>query len=234
MRRLISVSGLLLSLEVFASCGCFGADVTLRDGTFTDADWSQVTAGGLLFGMGSQIATGGNPGAYRAVTISGPGLNTIDAYSISLYNNAFNPVNGAIVSVDYAQDFRVISNNQPDPIVFGIALEQGGFLYLGPAFTNSDTSWTSEHLSNLGATDFANQSLVLGAPHPYFAAGTLPINFGFYVAESSYPIGFHSVSGVDNWQVTLHVDVPEPRTGRLSPALLLALLALRRHLRRGA
>jgi hypothetical protein len=158
-------------------------------------------------------------------------LNTIEGYSISLYKNGFNPVDGAIVSVDYAQDFRVISNNQPDPIVFGLALEQGGSLYLGPAFTSSDTSWTREQITSLSATDFVNQSLVMGAPHPYFGAGTLPINFGFYVAESSYPVGFHSVSGIDNWQVTLHVDVPEPGLGCIASALVLALVACRRRLR---
>ena len=136
---------------------------------------------------------------------------------------------GAILSLDYSQDFNAFSNTGLNAPLYGIALEQDGNFYDGPAFTGSNFFWLHSEVSQLRASDFGlphNGESNMQGPHPDFSTAGQPIRFGFYVYETNYSTPFESESGVDNWDVTLHV-VPEPAAPTSLGALLL-LSALRR------
>src|SRR5579863_3400102 len=112
------------------------ADVTFSDGTFNNSDWQvsmvfQGYNGGSV--TGSQVASGGNPGAYRSIDTS---VNPIggNPYSNVLGFNQWLPgtfdpaTQGAVSSVDFSIDFLNI-NTFGNGQGFELALSQGGSLY---------------------------------------------------------------------------------------------------------
>jgi len=191
------------------------------DGTFNDSNWQVTTftnsnpAGTT---SGSQVLTGGNPGAYRQTTNNvgpAPSANCVGNV-VGFHANTsavYTPTQqGAITSIDYTEDAILISGSG-DGQGAGPALIQDGQVYLGPGHVTPSFSWT--HFTNPGllAGDFSAvdptafcTSFVNSSKHPDFSASGSPIQFGFFRSNSTGlgGAGYTIVGGIDNWTVTVH------------------------------
>ena len=177
--------------------GIAGA-LTIADGNFDPANWTTTTiatTGGASHSV-SQPATGGNPGVYRLMVHSLPGLSSI-VVAHQFTGASYDPsVQGAISRLDYSEDQIEI-----DPPFAGAAIGahpavlQDGTWYYGPDLVFTNLSWQTVSLSGLTAADFSNAGV-----HPDFSASGSIIHFGFTRSNSN--TGNSSTvttSGIDNW-----------------------------------
>jgi hypothetical protein len=218
----------VLGLALILSPEVTRAAVTFTDGTFTNADWTVTTdtdANGTGTSSGAQLATGGNPGEFRQVSVVvqpaqiGAVFSTVVGYhqkTSAVYNPA---TQGAIVSVDYSEDAMNISGGGQ---ATGVALRQNGVIYAGPTLITSGSGWLGYPQSGLSANQFNDiDNFQSGGLHPDFSATGAPITFGFFRAQSAR---FNSTSmvGIDNWSVTVN-QIPEPGSLATAACLLSAL-----------
>ena len=231
----LSTFALSLSLPLLA-----GVNV-LSDGTFVNADWSQVifTQSGGATGSFAQVATGGNPDSFRAFTTDYPSLPNGGAASVILVsfgaNLTHNPsVDGAVTQLDFGYDIGSISG-----LVGGRyrpMLRQNGIIYFLLVDDFVTTAWTNRSHTSTSAADWGETNGGLG--HPDFSASGGTIEFGYRVGltlSCVTPGGCISgtiVSGLDNYQVTITTadptgNVPEPAFSTLSAAALIAAILWR-------
>jgi PEP-CTERM motif len=204
------------------------ADPTFFDGTFDNADWgSQVFLhgnGGSSIGI--QNASGGNPGSFWQITNTinaAPGAGEFSSVW-AFYNRIgadYNPsIQGAIASIDSSQDAIDLSFYSP---AIEVGLSQDGFVYVTGGIQPMSTSWNSVAFPTLMQDDFFQIDPVQGYPtdfnaHPDFSAAGSTIEFGFVRANSTGigGPGYSTISGADNWSLTVHpadvTGVPEPAT----------------------
>ena len=190
--------------------------VTIADSEFAPADWMPIvtkTTGGASQSV-SQSASGGNPGAYRAMIHSLPPNSNIVVVHEFLGASYDPSAQGAISSLDYREDHREF--NPPfagAAIGAKPALRQGGVWYFGPDLTFNGLSWQSVNLTGLTNMDFSGP----GGSHPDFSASGGVINFGFVRSNTnnSGPKGhtkdsnaasFNTTSGIDNWSYSLQTQ----------------------------
>jgi hypothetical protein len=209
------VSVLTLAIATIAAVGAGGglahADVTYTDGTFNPSVWGfEVVGGGSS--TPSQVASGGNPGAYRQINQSVP-ANTGWFYGFSRYgtNTAtrYDPATqGAISSVDFSIDGRLISTVGGQIPGVGMGIKQGSLVYVQTAFANlGNASWGTVASTGLTPADFM---CVNGSGTVDFSASGGPLRFGFVTINASFsaqPTG--GVSEYDNYNVVVH-QVPAP------------------------
>jgi hypothetical protein len=196
-------------LAVMLFAGQVRADRTFADTEFATAGWGQESrttgAGGTA--AFSQVATG-NPGNARRVTINvGAGPSLVQAMSRFGTSQAtrYDPaVEGALVSVSFALDYRRVSG--PSATVIPAA-KQGSFVYiaLGFAATAGD-SWQTLSIPTLVAGDFVRWD---GAGTLDFSASAEPIRFGFVsgVGQSDGAPA-QAVTDFDNFEVVARVPTP--------------------------
>jgi hypothetical protein len=186
--------------------------VTFQDSEFLAADWSVASTSQPLSGGPShaqaQLASGGNPAAHRATTITMPaGPSRLDLFSTYLLAT-YDPASlGALYVVDFTQDCLVL----PGTLGVGptLLLEQNGRRYTagGPTLCGAGT-WSNKTLiaGHFGAPDFVRidgPACAVGEACPDFSAAGGPIRFGFVQSNQSLA-GVAGVSGgfgIDNWRV---------------------------------
>jgi hypothetical protein len=211
--------------------------ITFSDNTFNASDWSLTTqtkgAGGDANAL--QKASGGNPSAYRQVTVDVIGSSDSEVYAFNLKNTAtVAPTStGAIISLTYSEDRDTTGQE------FGPAIEQGSNLYYAYAGSGGTSGWQSTTMTFTPSAATNNLLTSFGtdmssSAHPDFSATALPMTFGFAAIDNSTASSFTAISGYDNWaiSVTTNDSVPEP--AGIGMLLLLTSFALLRRPRRTA
>ena len=210
--------------------------ITFSDNTFNPSDWSLTTqtkgAGGDAGAV--QKSSGGNPSAYRQVTVDVIGSSDSEVYAFNLKNTAtVAPAStGAIISLTYSEDRNTTGQE------FGPAILQGSNLYYAYAGSGGTSGWQSTTMTftpgaatNNLLTSFGTD--VSSSAHPDFSANGAPMTFGYAAIDNSNASSFTAISGYDNWamSVTTNGSVPEPAGIGM---LVLTSLALMRRPRRNA
>jgi hypothetical protein len=191
-------------------CGFDNHSVTVRcpgvmlcDDTFDNEDWT------VLFGTdgggsaeGQQVASDGNPGAFRQV-VNQTGAGSMSAVHLNT-QLVYDPrASGPITWLDFAYDSRMLAG-------FGdgqggrVTLRQNGAVYCyGYVFENTG-EWTPRALNRLTSADFGlwGFSAPGAPPHPDFSATGTPIEFGFQRDNTGG--GYRIDCGVDNWRVMIN------------------------------
>ena len=189
--------------------------IAFTDDTFTPSNWSLVTqtkgAGGDASAI--QKSSGGNPTAYRQVTVDVVGSSDSQVYAFNLNNSAtVAPAStGAIVSLTYSEDRNTTGQE------FGPAIEQGSNLYYAYAGSGGTSGWQSTTMTFTPGAATNNLLTSFGTDmsssvHPDFSATRAPMTFGFAAIDNSNSSSFTAISGYDNWamSVTTNGSVPEP------------------------
>ena len=206
-------------LAVLIATSARAGTLTFTDGSFNPADWS-VTVRGSGTTTASQIPTGGNPDAFRQIT------NNVTSMMWGYHMNngaVYNPsAQGAITSIDYAEDAIVIAGS--GNLGSGPAVMQGGKLFIKPD-SFGQTTWTHKTLTGLHGDSFFDPEGGPGPFQPNFSATGGPITFGFWRGNADGP--YSMTTGIDNWSMTLNT-VPEPAAIGLVLFPVVALISRRR------
>jgi hypothetical protein len=206
---------------------------TISDGVFLDAQWStatiaDTTSGGMTVNA-FQVLSGGNPGAYRQVDMSGTGGTGHFSVAHVFAPAAWNPATqGAITFLDYSNDLAAPSFGQgtDSPPFLPLVLQNGSY-YEPFANGPSSAAWHTFPAAGILASQF-NLSHPDGtadfSAHSDFSASGGPIKFGFATVAQASP----TIGGIDNWQFTVHfTDAPEPSSLWLAAGALAAAVAWR-------
>jgi opacity protein-like surface antigen len=200
-----------LLLVSIVSAAPAASAATFSDATFNNADWT-VTVEVLNLGgsvNGSQVTTGGNPGAFRRIN------NVLNSAAGQPFSNSvfgfharagatWNPgIQGAITSLAYEEDAYRYSGSGVQ--ANGIALRQGGVIYYGPASLTPSTTGVWQHYAWSGLTAGDFDAVAPGVQNPDFSSAGGPIQFGFYRSNSTSVGGSGGTvsGGIDNWAVTV-------------------------------
>jgi hypothetical protein len=188
--------------------------VVFEDSEFQPADWSVATiaepsSNGPTH-IEEQATSGGNPGAYRKMTITMPAgpskLITFHTLAAAVYDPASQ---GPVYLVDFTQDCLVLPGTLG--AVPTLLIEQDGRRYIsgGPTLCGAST-WSNTVLipGTFGAADFVQvdgPGCVAGESCPNFSATGNPIRFGFANSNEALAgtAGVSGGFGVDNWKVTV-------------------------------
>ncbi len=188
------------------------------DGDFLDSNWVVET---LLAGSASvdavvTLPTGGDPGAYRDMSMSLGVAPTDGVAAAQLFSSAvWDPSeDGSILGINFSLDFAALDGN---PTRVGLVIEQGGMLYSHVLVNgDDDPDWHSFSVFWLEAEDFPPLD-IFESGQPDFSENGGPLRFGFATGQFAiYAGGTTSLHhGVDNWSVAVN---PSPRTLELSDA----------------
>ncbi|MGZ4199664.1 MAG: hypothetical protein ACXVP1_05710 [Thermoleophilia bacterium] len=188
--------------------------IVFQDGEFLDADWRVTPFADANAPAPAQttqqVATGGNPGAWRRMSFqlpAGAGGGRVLYTSLpSTYDPA---MQGAVYVIDYAEDGISLQPNTTTSTDSAILLEQGGRTYIGNQRGNSDfltTAWSPiASRSSLVAADFgllAGPACAVGERCPDFSAAGTTMRFGYWRVSLGLP-GDTIAHGIDNWKVTV-------------------------------
>jgi hypothetical protein len=188
--------------------------VVFEDGEFQDADWLVRPFGDANepapVQSAQRVATGGNPDAYRQMTIQLPAHALAGRVFYTSLAATYDPrVQGAIRAIDYAEDGISLTPNTSTFTESALLLEQSGRTYIGNQRPRSDvlpSTWSPiASQSSLLATDFGlldGPACAAGESCPDFSASAAPMRFGYW--RISFGIqGDTIVHGIDNWKVTV-------------------------------
>jgi hypothetical protein len=155
-------------------------------------------------------------------------------------NAIYNPSSeGAINTLDYSFDLLVITHPGGAGVGYALGLTQNNNTYISACCDAAgSTNWTANSHTGLVATSF-NQVLDSGLyphldtlSHPDFSSAGTSIQFGYIVLNSfNGSATLSGTSGIDNWNVELHTDTPEPATF-LSIAMGLTVVCVAKRRRR--
>lgn len=219
-----------LAIGVLFLEGSARAVPVISDTELANSNWSAVllgdnTVGGVTF-TATQVATGGNPGAFREIThvYTGPGgFNIGHFYESASYDPA---VSGALQSINISFDDAFFNypgqgGTPPGAVAIFPAIRQGGKVFDGFYSVTTSSAWVHQEFDNLTASDFGGAD---------FSSAGAPIFFGFVSGNGSAFGGqTTTISGVDNFSVSVTLlSVPEPASFALL-AFGLVALALPRH-----
>lgn len=214
----------LATFSIMASSHSVAHAVTFTDADFANSDWtaqqliltgSQPSDPTATFSA-IQVGSGGSSGPYRQVTHTYQG--PVQAIAVGhLQNNAVFSLNGAQidkVTVSFDLNFFNYPGTQPGAsyaVGYSALAYQGGRFYLGPVDVTVSPTWAS-FTRTLTASDFR---LLNGIEAPDFSAGAGPVQFGFASLNGTASgARTTTISGIDNWQVSLATtpvaSVPEP------------------------
>jgi hypothetical protein len=192
-------------------------------GDFLPSEWSsQLLPGSTGTGTSFTEAAGGNPGAYRRVSLTvDPFEWVLDAqlWSVARFTPA---TQGMVGSVSLSYDVSRVFTSDPGAtqIAKGIAVRQNGVLHsalLGVSVATPPT-WESVAVADLlplfPAVDWVNGST---------------ITFGFYNSVATSSSGFTIDGGYDNYRVAVSFtpQIPEPSSFAFLSIGVAALLAVR-------
>jgi hypothetical protein len=205
--------------------------ITFSDNTFNPSDWSLTTQtkgpGGDARAV--QQSSGGNPSAYRQVTVDVVGSSDSEVYAFNLKNGAtVSPAStGAIISLTYSEDRDTTGQE------FGPAIQQGSNLYYAYAGSGGTSGWQSTTMTFIpgAATDNLLTSFgtdMSSSVHPDFSATGAPMTFGFAAIDNSTASSFTAVSGYDNWAISVNTNGSVPEPGSMGVLGLTSLALMRR------
>lgn len=227
---------LLLLLSVYLPTPNMAAQIVFTDDDFDSADWTagivSQSAPQASF-QANRIASGGSPGAYRRTdhTYAGPGDLIVAHWSISaLYAPA---LQGEISGIDVSFDLMLLDGGDPLVVAYGLILGQGDSVYRAAySLTTIEPItgvWEQHGFLNLQATDFIKISGSVALPD--FSTGAAAMQFGYFTANgTSSPDQTTTISGIDNWSITVNhsaAAAPVSATVWLLALPLLGLLRLR-------
>jgi hypothetical protein len=184
-----------------------------QDGEFDLAGWTiepWIPPGTPAFSANvERIASGGNPGAFLKTSLIMPGgIGTVTLLYLS-NRAAYDPaIDGAIRSIDYAEDCAALLRGTATSVQSLLLIEQGGRRYLSPTAAVACVSSTWQpvaHRSGLRAADFAQldgPACPAAEACPDFSASAALLRLGFARVTRSYP-DEASADGIDNWQVSV-------------------------------
>jgi hypothetical protein len=200
------------------------ADVIFFDGTFNNADWTVPQSHGLL--AAGQVAIGGNPGSYRQTVVRfGQDIDyAAELNTTFLYNPS---TQGAITGLTWESDSLTTN-------AFGgteyLLIQQAGVLYFTPAVTEGSTSNAWLHFSRtVNPGDFTivnpNSGDLKGIGSPDFTSTGSAIDFGYLLQVTGGGF-FTSVTGIDNYSLTVAATSAAPAVPEPTSLTLLALGSL--------
>ena len=214
----------LLSLLLLA--GRVDAAPPFTDGDFMPTDWEIVVfsfrSSGGAFPGGAVTASqepGGYPGTLRKVNdsiIAAPSASEYSStWGVHLRSGAvWDPMTqGPIGTLDYDEDALLFAPNG-DGQLTGLAIRQGGVVYVHPVGVTPDVAWTHKRKAGITAANLyeLNGTGQVFTSHPDFSASGAPIQFGFLRANSNGNGGSaYTLSGaIDNWQVRVNLTCTSP------------------------
>lgn len=221
---------------VFACLAATGAavaraDVTYTDGTFPSTGWGfETVIIGSASGTAVQRTTGGNPGEARRVSntvnsATGGAVWSFSRFGTTLDTRYVAGLQGAIASIDFSIDFRVVSGTLQNQGIM-VGLKQGQVVYVaGPGATIPGGAWGAHAAAGLTAADF--HPVPGGAGSPDFSVNGDPIRFGFIAMNSSVGGAFTMNVDYDNYFLRV-VAVPAPGALALGAIGLLGAARRRR------
>jgi hypothetical protein len=184
-----------------------------QDGDFDLAGWTiapWIAPGTPAFTpIVERSASGGNPDAFLKTSLTMPsGIGTVTVLYLS--NSAVHDpaVDGAIRSIDYAEDCAALLRGTATAVEVKLLIEQNGrrFVSPPPAVACVSSSWKPVgNRSALRAADFTQldgPACPATATCPDFSATAAPLRFGFARVTRSYP-NEASTDGIDNWKVSV-------------------------------
>jgi hypothetical protein len=184
-----------------------------QDGEFDLAGWTVapwIAPGTPAFSpVVEHVASGGNPGAFlktRLTMPSGIGSVTVLYQSNSAVHDP--AVDGAIRSIDYAEDCAALLRGTATAVAAKLLIEQNGRLFVSPAPDVACVSSNWEPVGNrsgLRAADFTQldgPACPATAACPDFSATAAPLRLGFARVTRGYPDEASS-DGIDNWKVSV-------------------------------
>ena len=230
MQRFLAKVALVVCVAAGAGQAQAGTFV-FSDGTFNDSDWTipqeELPAAILFVG---QVASGGNPGSYRATHIAVgqdvPGVANLNK------NFVYTPsLQGAITGITVNWD---LETTNAEGAVYIPLIEQNGNLYLdgNASIDASPNSW-SNSTRVLALADFSG--LNDSSLKPDFSSSGTAITFGYQVFAGGAGF-FETDTGIDNDPITVTTadlstsSAPEPSGLVLGcvAASLVAMHCLRR------
>ena len=184
-----------------------------QDGDFDLAGWNiapWIPPGTPAFSpIVERVASGGNPDAFLKTGLTMPsGIGTVTLLYLS--NSAVHDpaVEGAIRSIDYAEDCAALLRGTVTSVQSMLLIEQSGRRYLSPAASVACVSSTWKPVANRSALRAADFTQLDGAACPTapacpdFSATAAPLRLGFARVTRSYP-DEASADGIDNWKVSV-------------------------------
>jgi hypothetical protein len=230
----------LLTVAAGACLSAQAGTITFSDGEFTsgwtDGVITEVNTASSSYSSANP-ASGGNPGRYRqethtVVQMASPpslaGFNWLALNSDANYNPS---TEGTIVSIGFGFDTILESGNLAG---YALALVQDGRFYR--YFTGTplagNPAWTWYAFTGLTAGAFLEVvnaptygGVVVPGSNPDFSTAGSNIQFG-YIVLNGFSGTVSATTGIDNWNVTVTNDVPEP--GSLAMAFVGLLLIARK------
>ena len=186
--------------------------VVFGDTEFVASHWqasSAIVPGYPVFAQqAEQIASGGNPSAYRRMTVQvAPNSGVSNVSHLWVVSHYDPTTQGAIRSLDYAEDCIQLDASEFGYVESGAFIEQRGRRYFSNDSLGScgRAGWTRSAMRALGDRDFYlfdGTPCGVGESCPDFSATGAPLRFG-YVRRSYGASGETVVSGIDNWRVTV-------------------------------
>lgn len=186
--------------------------VVFQDTEFASTDWavsSVADPGQLPFvHTEEQVATGGNPGAYRAMSFKLPQGAGAARLFFSTPSAVYDPaVQGEIRLIDYAEDCIALQPSDTTYTESGLVLEQSGRRFVS---NTSDIcvlrAWKPVAArSSMGVQDFRlfdGPACKPGETCLDFSATAAPLHFGYWRISFGVP-GDSIGHGIDNWKVTV-------------------------------
>jgi hypothetical protein len=184
-----------------------------QDGEFDLAGWSVqpwIPTGAPAFSpVIEQVTRGGNPDAFLKTSLTmTSGIGTVTLLYLS--NSAVHDpaVDGAIRSIDYAEDCAALLRGTATSVQSRLLIEQNGRRYLSPEAAVACVSSTWKPVANrsgLRSADFTQldgPACSTGESCPDFSATATPLRLGFARVTRSYP-DEPSADGIDNWKVSV-------------------------------
>ncbi|MDX2018026.1 MAG: hypothetical protein SFY95_10365 [Planctomycetota bacterium] len=198
-------AGVLVAALMAGATGAHAQIQLINDETMAGANWSASIlsqGGGFSFNTGNP-ASGGNPGAYRAISHA-----SVTGFTSGLvghfHTTAWDPAEGELLGLSMGVDVNCFNGGTSNAVAFGLIIEQNGTIFFGPTFTAlTGSGWRTDlRRTELTAGNFVGA----GSATPDFTRDGAPLRFGFYSSNgtgNAAPIS--SSSGTDNFFVTLNV-----------------------------
>lgn len=221
MRHLIDYC-LMCLLGFLIPCVAEGS-IVVADGNF-GPHWDKfhitINTGTGTFDSASNLATGGNPDAYRRSFHEHGGFGPTSPQTLLFNINTsfvFDPSKGPLTEVSVEFD-GILFDSLNGQVQFGPGIRQGGNQFLFDTMASGQETdlgaWKHYEFNSLTEGNFVNFPSNPSV-NPDFSSAGSPIEFGYFSFASSNGTTASVTSGVDNWQLTVNSQpgmdtVPEP------------------------